>query len=118
MLLVFFLTVGIFSASAASNILKGPYLLFEGSNTSMSILWQTSVNESNVISWGTDTTYSMGQATVGTYNSAYQHKYTITGLTPGTKYYYNVDGHAGSFRTAPASYRYFREVPLLRRQPH
>ena len=53
--------------------------------------------------WGTDTTYSMGTATVGTYGTANQHKYAITGLTPGTKYYYNVDGLAGSFRTAPAA---------------
>ena len=60
------LTIGIYSASAATNISKGPYLLFEGSNTSMSVLWQTSVNESNVIKWGTDTSYSMGTATVGT----------------------------------------------------
>ena len=97
------LTIGIYSASAATNISKGPYMLFEGSNTSMSVLWQTSVNESNVIKWGTDTTYSMGTATVGTYGTANQHKYTITGLTPGTKYYYQVDGQAGSFRTAPAA---------------
>ena len=97
------LTIGIYSASAATNISKGPYLLFEGSNTSMSVLWQTSVTESNVIKWGTDTTYSMGTATVGTYGTANQHKYTITGLTPGTKYYYQVDGQAGSFRTAPAA---------------
>lgn len=96
-------TIAMYSASAAGNIIKGPYLLFEGSNTSMSVLWQTSVNESNVIKWGTDTTYSMGQATVATYGSANQHKYTITGLQPGTKYYYNVDGQAGSFRTAPAA---------------
>ncbi|WP_200984460.1 fibronectin type III domain-containing protein, partial [Paenibacillus sp. Soil787] len=96
-------TIASFSASAATNIIKGPYLLFEGSNISMSVLWQTSVTESNVIKWGTDTTYSMGQATVGTYGSANQHKYTITGLQPGTKYYYQVDGQAGSFLTAPAA---------------
>lgn len=97
------LTIGMFSASAAGNLIKGPYLLFEGSNSSMSVLWQTSVTESNVIKWGTDTTYSMGQATVGTYGTDNQHKYTITGLLPNTKYYYNVDGQAGSFRTAPAA---------------
>lgn len=97
-------TIGIFNVSAASNIIKGPYLLFEGSNTSMSVLWQTSGDQSNVIKWGTDPTLkdaSTSEATVSTYGDDHQHKYTITGLQPGTKYYYEVDGEPGSFVTAP-----------------
>lgn len=95
-------TVGMFNASAESNFIKSPYLLFEGSNTSMSLLWQTSDDQANVIKWGTDTSYTMGQETVGTYGTDHQHKFTINGLKPATKYYYDVDGQTGSFVTAPA----------------
>lgn len=98
LLIVFILS----SASAFAGIQKGPYLLFEGDNTSMSVLWQTDGQETNTIRWGTDTSYSMGQSSVGTYGTAFQHKYVITGLQPETKYYYQVDGYgSGSFRTAP-----------------
>ena len=100
LLLVLFLS----GTAAFAGIRKGPYLIFEGSNTSMTVLWQTDGTESNVIRWGTDTSYSMGNATVGVYGADYQHKYVITGLQPGTKYYYQVDGYgSGSFRTAPAA---------------
>lgn len=93
-----------FCRSAEAGIRKGPYLLFEGSNTSMTVLWQTDAEESNVLSWGTDTSYNLGQAAVGTYGSDYQHKYVITDLQPGTGYYYQVAGYGtGSFRTAPVS---------------
>src|SRR5574341_2102566 len=90
------------ATSAFAGIRKGPYLVYEGTNTSMTVLWQTDATESNVIRWGTDTNYTMGQATVGVYGTDYQHKHTITGLTPGTKYYYQVDGYgSGSFVAAP-----------------
>ncbi|CAM4426448.1 hypothetical protein FHS16_003711 [Paenibacillus endophyticus] len=99
-------TVGIFNVSAASNIIKGPYLLFEGSNTAMSVLWQTSEDQSNVLKWGTEPTLTVTsstyEATVGTYGDDNQHMFNITGLQPQTKYYYEVDGEAGSFVTAPA----------------
>jgi hypothetical protein len=90
------------STPASAGIRKGPYLLFEGSNTAMTVLWQTDASETNTIRWGTDTGYSMGQASVGTYGTDYQHKQVISGLQPGTVYYYEVVGYgAGSFRTAP-----------------
>ena len=92
------------ATAAFAGIRKAPYLMFEGSNTSMSVLWQTTGTESNTLRWGTTTAYTLGQATVGVYGSDFQHKYTITGLQPNTKYYYEVAGYGtGSFRTAPAS---------------
>lgn len=92
------------SNSASAGIRKGPYPIFEGSNTAMTVLWQTDAGETNVIRWGTDTNYSMGQASVGTYGTDYQHKQVISGLEPGTVYYYEVVGYgAGSFRTAPSA---------------
>jgi hypothetical protein len=92
------------TTAAFAGIRKGPYLIYEGTNTSMTVLWQTDATESNTIRWGTDTSYGTGQATSTEYGADHQHKYAITGLQPGTKYYYQVDGYGtGSFMTAPAA---------------
>ena len=91
------------SAAAFAGIKKGPYLMYEGSNTSMAVLWQTDATESNLIHWGTDSTYSIGQTTSTEYGD-HQHKFVISGLQLNTKYYYQVEGYgSGSFRTAPDS---------------
>ena len=90
------------STTAFAGIVKGPYLLFEGSNTSMTVLWQDNATESNVIRWGTSTNYTLGQATVAEYGTDHQHRHVITGLQPSTRYYYEVAGYgSGFFRTAP-----------------
>ena len=90
------------ATAAFAAIRKGPYLMYEGTNTSMTVLWQTDLTESNVIRWGTDTGYSTGQATSTEYEADHQHKYLITGLQPGTRYYYQIDEYdSGSFQTAP-----------------
>ena len=68
----------------------------------MSVLWQTSDSQPNTIKWGTDTTYSLGAKSVETFGADHQHKFDLTDLKPATKYYYEVDGQAGSFVTAPA----------------
>ncbi|MGO9952492.1 MAG: purple acid phosphatase family protein [Dissulfurispiraceae bacterium] len=99
------------STAAFAGILKRPYMIYPGNNTTMEVLWQDTATETtNTISWGTDTTYSLGSATVAENNStANQHIYTITGLTPGTLYYYQVADAtngvygSGSFLTAPAA---------------
>src|SRR5208337_233426 len=112
--LVFVLAFAVCSTAAFAGILKRPYLIYPGNNTTMEVLWQDTATETtNTISWGTDTTYSLGSTAVSENNSsANQHIYTITGLTPNTLYYYQVtaDGNpadgvygSGSFLTAPAA---------------
>jgi hypothetical protein len=92
------------STNAFASISKGPYLLFTGQNTSMDVAWQSSATESNTVKWGTDTTYGLGTAASTEYDATtHQHRFTVSGLQPGTKYYYQVDGAAGSFVTAPAA---------------
>jgi len=88
---------------------KGPYLIFDGVNTEMRVLWQLDSSQSCSIQWGNDLLYSMGSAATvekGSDIYGHQHTYTVTGLTPGTKYFYRVNcgpenvGN-GSFYTAP-----------------
>lgn len=91
----------------AANIEKGPYLIFPGSNTQMTVLYQLDGVETCSLEWGTDTSYSTGSVLTSEYGTDHQHKYTISSLTPGTKYYYRVSvggtWYPGSFRAAPAA---------------
>lgn len=84
---------------------KAPYLIYNGDNTEMQVLWQLASTDTCTIEWGTDTSYTMGNVQTYEYGSYHQHTYTIADLTPGSKYHYRVtvDGeiHVGSFRSAP-----------------
>jgi hypothetical protein len=84
---------------------KSPYLIFEGNNTQMRVIWQLGETATCQISWGADSTCSLGNAVTEEYGDDHQHGYTITGLTPGTKYFYKVIYDdavlVASFRTAP-----------------
>jgi hypothetical protein len=59
----------LYSSTAFGGIKKGPYLMCEGSNTSMAVLWQTDATELNIIHWGTDSSYSIGQSTSTEYGA-------------------------------------------------
>ncbi len=107
--LVFVLAFAVCSTAAFAGILKRPYMIYPGNNTTMEVLWQDTATETtNTISWGLDTNYGTGSVTVPENNSSEnQHIYTITGLTPNTRYYFQVADAtngvygAGSFLTAP-----------------
>lgn len=92
----------------SQTISKGPYLIYPLINTQMTVLWQLSATASCNLSWGTDQNYNLGSTTTTEYSATtHQHKYTITGLTPGQLYYYKVSFNStdltGSFRAAPDS---------------
>jgi len=97
-----------FTTRTGSVILrKGPYLMYQGNNTQMTVLWQLDGSVTCTLAWGLDTTYSTGSTQTTEYGGDRQHAYTITGLTPGIKYYYKLTVEAGvttgSFQTAPAA---------------
>jgi len=83
---------------------KAPYLIYQGLNTEMRVLWQLDGTATCTIAWGTDTNYSMGSAQTTEYGNDHQHRHVIGSLAPGTKYYYRVtvgsESATGSFRTA------------------
>jgi len=93
--LVFLLgLLGMVDNASALAVRKGPYLIYPNNNAQMTVLWQLDSTSTCTLAWGLDTSYSTGSANTTEYGSDHQHKYTITGLTPGTKYYYLVTAGA------------------------
>ena len=86
---------------------KGPYLFYPGDNTEMTVLWQLDDTAACTLEWGVDETYSVGSVESSEYGDDHQHKYTISGLAPGGKYYYRVilgaEEHVGTFVAALAA---------------
>lgn len=89
--------------SSFSAVEKGPYLLFEGSNTKMTVMWQLDVTQNCTVKWGKTSSYELGSSSTSEYGSDHQHRYTITNLDPGTQYHYEVTGVGnGIFTTSPS----------------
>ncbi len=90
----------------ALQVEKGPYLIYPGNNTQMTVLYQLDASSTCTLEWGTDTTYSVGNVQTTEYGTDHQHKYVIPNLVPGTKYYYRVtiggSYYTGTFLAAPA----------------
>jgi hypothetical protein len=84
---------------------KGPYLIYAGDNTRMDVVWQLDNTENSTIQWGSTDQYLLGSATTAEYSPNHMHRYSITNLTPGTKYFYRVivgiGESVGSFLSAP-----------------
>lgn len=97
------------SPSARVAMRKGPYLLYPGNSTSMTVLWQADGTPAySSIHWGRTPGCDDGEAVVTENDSGqngHQFSYTISSLTPGSRTYYaivlNDTEYAGSFLTAP-----------------
>ena len=86
---------------------KGPDLIYSGNNTQMKIFWQWTANTTFRVDWGTSSAYGSSSPAISAYDATnHLYAYTITGLTPGTKYFYRVvvgsQYSAGTFLAAPA----------------
>lgn len=89
-------------------LFKDPYLIMTGDNTEMKIAWQTAMTTECSIAWGVNTLYDIGTAVTNENSNnrnQHLHSHIITGLAPGTVYFYRVainnETYTGSFRTAP-----------------
>ena len=90
------------------DLTKGPTLILTGQDTEIKVFWQWTDNPTFAIRWGTSTAYEQGSAPAAAYDAAnHLYAYTIGGLTPGTKYYYQVgvSGRcaSGTFYAPPAA---------------
>jgi hypothetical protein len=95
-----------FTSRGSAVMRKGPYLLYRGNNTQMFVLWQMDGTDTGCsVAWGTDTTYATGSVAATEYGTDHQYRGILSGLTPGTKYYYRlttgVGQYTGSFLAAP-----------------
>ena len=91
----------------AADMRKGPYLIYPNNPKKMTVLIQANgLPTTSSIRWGTTTDYSNGTADMEVFGDDHQYRKTIEGLTPNTRYFYEVDldgtKHTGSFRSAPA----------------
>jgi hypothetical protein len=88
---------------------KGPYLLYPGDGTRMTVLWQSDGTPAySGIRWGRTSDCKDGQAVAIESNSGpedHQFSYTISSLTPASRTYYTVvlddTEYTGSFLAAP-----------------
>jgi hypothetical protein len=95
---------------------KGPYLIYPGNSSSMTVLWQTYDSQgTSTIEWGTPDDYNIGKAKVrekSDEEDGHQFSYTIDDLPTSSRIYYEVSvgnrSYPGSFTTAPAGL----EAPL------
>ena len=90
---------------------KGPYLLYNSRNTTMTVMWQTySTPSKATVEWGPTPSYGSGPVTVLEYGvgiDGHQFSYTIGNLTPGARVYYRITinnnrAFTGSFLAAPS----------------
>jgi len=103
-LFLFFFGISLHGVRAVQ-VVKGPYLIYEGNNTQMTALWQLDSSSACTFEWGTTTAYTSGSVQTSEYGSDHQHKYVISNLSNATKYYYRLtvgtSTYTGNFLSAP-----------------
>lgn len=77
---------------------KQPYLIYEGKNTEMTVLWQLKQTILCTVLLGADESYSIGSYESSEYGNDHQHKYVFSNLVSGTKYYYMIIAETDTFK--------------------
>jgi len=102
----------IIELSSTGPLIRGPYIQMPESNE-VTVVWKTSTASDSAVDYGLDTGYSAG--TVSNATLVTNHVMNISGLLPGTNYYYRVQSGgvtlaAGEYfrtkRTASQSFRF------------
>lgn len=106
--LVKFLTLILVAPMVAQNVnlVRGPYLQ-KGSETSMVISCRASQTTPITVNYGTDPNSLVQTVSVP---SATNHEITISGLSPDTRYYYELTDGSNALTTASTDY-YFQTHP-------
>ena len=84
---------------SAAALARGPYVQMGHYTNQSTIVWRTDSSADGAVDYGLTTAYGMTAAA----GSGYQHEATLTGLIPGTTYYYRV--RSGGATLASASFR-------------
>jgi hypothetical protein len=85
---------------------KSPYLIYRGDSAEMTVMWELPDSVESRIAWGDDPSCSLGGSVVLPDERTGLYRYTIRGLAPDSRYYYQVSSGdvlwSDSFLTAPA----------------
>jgi cysteine-rich repeat protein len=92
--------VGLATGAAAQTVTRGPYLQL-ATPTGVLVRWRTDVPVDSLVRYGE--TLALGSSRAGGAPTT-EHAVTLTGLTPGTLYFYSVGTAAGALAGGDASH--------------
>ena len=87
------------SAGASAALVRGPYIQMGHFTNQAMIVWRTDSSADSAVDYGLTAGYGL----TATGGSGYQHEVTLTGLVPGSTYYYRV--RSGGATLASATFR-------------
>ncbi|MBV6643017.1 MAG: metallophosphoesterase family protein [Cyclobacteriaceae bacterium] len=93
---------------ASVEVERGPYLQ-SGTPTSVVVKWRTDKATESVVNYGTSLNSLSKRASSTTLTT--EHEVTLSGLTPDTKYYYNIGNKAGILSESNAGEMYVITAP-------
>ncbi|WP_104734021.1 GEVED domain-containing protein [Hanstruepera ponticola] len=96
-------------AALPSEVIRGPYLQ-SGTSTSVIIKWRTNTSTESIVNYGT----SLGALTSNVTDNTpkINHELAITGLTPNTKYFFDIADSDGVYMVEDAQ-MYIKTAPPI-----